>query len=98
MSHLHIENLVMVRGTKAVVHGIRMKLAPGKVTALMGPNGAGKTSTVLGIAGAVEPAFGDILLDGLNLKGLESDEIRRHGIATVPEGHQVLRELSVRAR
>ena len=96
MSHLHIENLVMVRGTKAVVHGIRMKLAPGKVTALMGPNGAGKTSTVLGIAGAVEPAFGDILLDGLNLKGLESDEIRRHGIATVPEGHQVLRELSVR--
>jgi len=93
---LKIDNLVMVRGTKAVVHGIKLELKPGMVTALMGPNGAGKTSTVLGISGGVEPAFGDIWLDGHNLTGLESDEIRRHGIATVPEGHQVLRELTVK--
>jgi branched-chain amino acid transport system ATP-binding protein len=93
---LQIDNLVMVRGTKAVVHGIQLRVAPGAITALMGPNGAGKTSTVLGIAGAVEPAFGKILLNGLDLKGKEPDEIRRLGIATVPEGHQVLRELTVR--
>jgi branched-chain amino acid transport system ATP-binding protein len=93
---LQIDNLVMVRGTKAVVHGIKLQIAPGAITALMGPNGAGKTSTVLGIAGAVEPAFGKILLDGIDLKGKEPDEIRRLGIATVPEGHQVLRELTVR--
>ena len=93
---LKIDNLVMVRGTKAVVHGIKLEVKPGMVTALMGPNGAGKTSTVLGLSGVVEPAFGDIWLDGRNLKGLESDEIRRHGIATVPEGHQVLRELTVK--
>lgn len=93
---LKIDNLVMVRGTKAVVHGIKLEVKPGMVTALMGPNGAGKTSTVLGLSGVVEPAFGDIWLDGRNLKGLEGDEIRRHGIATVPEGHQVLRELTVK--
>ena len=96
MTPLQIDNLVMVRGTKAVVHGIKLRVAPGAITALMGPNGAGKTSTVLGIAGAVEPAFGEILLDGINLKGRAPDEIRRLGVATVPEGHQVLRELSVR--
>ena len=96
MNALQIDNLVMVRGTKAVVHGIKLRVAPGAITALMGPNGAGKTSTVLGIAGAVEPAFGQIMLDGINLKGREPDEIRRLGVATVPEGHQVLRELSVR--
>ena len=95
-SSLIIDNLVMVRGTKAVVHGIKLEVKPGIVTGLMGPNGAGKTSTVLGIAGVVEPAFGDIWLEGRNLKGLESDDIRRHGVATVPEGHQVLRELSVK--
>ena len=93
---LQIDNLVMVRGTKAVVHGIKLQVAPGAITALMGPNGAGKTSTVLGIAGAVEPAFGKILLNGVDVKGMEPDEIRRLGIATVPEGHQVLRELTVR--
>jgi branched-chain amino acid transport system ATP-binding protein len=93
---MHIDNLVMVRGTKPVVHGIQLRLAPGTITALMGPNGAGKTSTVLGIAGVIEPAFGQIKLDGLDLKGLAPDAIRRHGVATVPEGHQVLRELTVR--
>ena len=96
MNALQIDNLVMVRGTKAVVHGIKLRVAPGAITALMGPNGAGKTSTVLGIAGAVEPAFGEIMLDGINLKGRAPDEVRRLGVATVPEGHQVLRELSVR--
>ena len=96
MSILKIDNLVMVRGTKAVVHGIKIEVKPGVVTALMGPNGAGKTSTVLSISGVVEPAFGEIFLDGQDLKGLDSDEIRRAGVATVPEGHQVLRELTVR--
>ena len=93
---LKIDKLVMVRGTKAVVHGIKIEVKPGVVTALMGPNGAGKTSTVMGISGVVEPVFGEILLDGKDLKGLDSDEIRRAGVATVPEGHQVLRELTVR--
>jgi branched-chain amino acid transport system ATP-binding protein len=93
---LKIENLVMVRGTKAVVHAIEFNVAPAAITALMGANGAGKTSTVLGIAGVVEPAFGEIWLDGVDLVGLDADAIRRRGIATVPEGHQVLRELTVR--
>lgn len=95
-ARLEIDNLVMVRGTKAVVHAISLRIAPGRITALMGANGAGKTSTVLGIAGAIEPAFGEIWLGGQDLKGRDADEIRRRGIATVPEGHQVLRELTVR--
>jgi branched-chain amino acid transport system ATP-binding protein len=95
-STLRVENLVMVRGTKAVVHAISLHIAPAAITALMGANGAGKTSTVLGIAGVVKPAFGEVWLGGVDLAGLESDDIRRRGVATVPEGHQVLRELSVR--
>ena len=94
--HLEIRNLVMVRGTKAVTNAIELSIAPGKVAALMGANGAGKTSTVLGIAGVIEPAFGEIWLDGVDLVGMDADEVRRRGIATVPEGHQVLRELTVR--
>lgn len=92
---LTIDNLVMVRGTKIAVNSIKLKVEPGRITALLGPNGAGKTSTVLGIAGVVEPEFGEIWLDGVDLKGKDPDEIRRRGIATVPEGHQVLREMSV---
>ncbi len=92
---LKIDNLVMVRGTKIAVNSIKLRVDPGRITVLLGPNGAGKTSTVLGISGVVEPEFGEIWLDGLDLKGKDPDEIRRRGIATVPEGHQVLREMSV---
>ncbi len=93
---LKVDNLVMVRGTKAVTDAIELRVARGKVTALMGANGAGKSSTVLGIAGVIAPAFGEIWLDGHDIVGRDADEIRRMGIATVPEGHQVLRELTVR--
>jgi len=93
---LEVRDLVMVRGTKKAVEGIELRIAPGKITALAGANGAGKTSTVLGISGVVEPVFGEIWLDGRDLVGMEPDEIRRAGIGTVPEGHQVLRELTVR--
>jgi len=92
---LRIDNLVMVRGTKIAVNSIKLRVDPGRITVLLGPNGAGKTSTVLGISGVVEPEFGEIWLDGVDLKGKDPDEIRRRGIATVPEGHQVLREMSV---
>jgi branched-chain amino acid transport system ATP-binding protein len=93
---LRVENLVMVRGVKAVVHGVKFHVSPGRITAMLGPNGAGKTSTVMGISGMIEPAFGQVWLDGIDLKGRDADEIRRRGVATVPEGHQVLRELTVR--
>jgi len=93
---LEIRDLVMVRGTKKAVEGIELRIAPGKITALAGANGAGNTSAVLGISGVVEPVFGEIWLDGRDLVGMEPDEIRRAGIGTVPEGHQVLRELTVR--
>jgi branched-chain amino acid transport system ATP-binding protein len=92
---LRVENLIMVRGTKVVVHGIKFRVASGRITAMLGPNGAGKSSTIMGVSGMIEPAFGEVWLDGVDLKGLEADEIRRRGIATVPEGHQVLRELTV---
>ena len=58
---LHVENLVMVRGTKPVTQAIELFVERGRITALLGPNGAGKSSTVLGIAGVIEPAFGEIL-------------------------------------
>lgn len=92
---LTIDNLVMVRGTKVAVNGIKLRVQPGRITVLLGPNGAGKTSTVLGISGVVEPAFGEIWMNGVDMKGQDPDAIRRSGIATVPEGHQVLREMTV---
>ena len=93
---LILKNLTKTYGDFKAVDGIDFTVRRGESFGLLGPNGAGKTSTVLGISGVIEPAFGEIWLDGVDMVGMDADEIRRRGVATVPEGHQVLRELTVR--
>nr|WP_233286896.1 ATP-binding cassette domain-containing protein [Bradyrhizobium oropedii] len=77
------------------MHGIDLALAPGRITALLGANGAGKSSLVLAIAGVLPATSGAIDLDGRSIAGLRPEAIRASGLAAVPEGHQVLNELSV---
>ena len=92
---LTIENLVLQRGGKPVLHGIDLAVAPGTVTALVGANGAGKSSTVMAVAGALPVQSGQVLADGLPLLRLRPEAVRAAGVAVVPEGHRVLGDLSV---
>jgi branched-chain amino acid transport system ATP-binding protein len=92
---LEVQGVNLARGGKAVLHDVNVTLARGKITALLGANGAGKSSLVLGIAGALPVTAGRILFDGRSIAGLRPESIRALGVAAVPEGHQVLGELSV---
>lgn len=92
---LMIENLVLQRGGKPVLHGIDLAVASGTVTALVGANGAGKSSTVMAVAGALPVQSGQVLADGQPLLRLRPEAVRAAGVAVVPEGHRVLGELSV---
>ena len=92
---LRVEGLVVARGGKEIIHGIDLDVAPGRITALLGANGAGKSSLVLAIAGALPALAGDVLVDGKSNRGLRPENVRRLGVAAVPEGHHVLSELTV---
>ena len=92
---IRIERLTIARGGKQVVHGVNLEIPPGQVTALLGANGAGKSSLVLAAAGALPVSSGDVLIDGRSIAGLRPEQVRRLGVAAVPEGHHVLSELSV---
>lgn len=92
---LIVENLMLQRGGKAVLHGIDLVVRPGQITALVGANGAGKSSTVMSIAGELRPSSGTIRIDGSNLAGLRPEAVRAAGVAVVPEGHRVLGDLTV---
>lgn len=92
---LVVQGLDLARSGKAVLHGVDLSLARGRITALLGANGAGKSSLVLAIAGALPATSGEITLDGRSIRGLRPEAIRASGLAAVPEGHQVLNELSV---
>jgi branched-chain amino acid transport system ATP-binding protein len=92
---LVVHSLNVARSEKAVLHGVDLTVSPGKITALLGANGAGKSSLVLAISGVLPAASGHVELDGQSITGLRPEAIRARGVAAVPEGHQVLNELSV---
>lgn len=92
---LIIENLVIDRGGREVVHEVGLTAQPGTITALLGPNGAGKSSLVLALAGVLKPRSGTIAIGDENLVGKSPTAIRAAGLATVPEGHRVLQDMTV---
>jgi branched-chain amino acid transport system ATP-binding protein len=77
------------------VDNVSLTVRPGQVTALLGANGAGKSELVLALAGLLPVARGSVIADGVTITGAKPDRIRAAGVAAVPEGHQVLTQLTV---
>jgi len=63
---------------------------------LLGSNGAGKSTLLRAISGLIRPTVGQIMFDGERIDTCPAEEIVRRGIAHVPEGRRVFRELTVR--
>ena len=64
-------------GTKAL-HDINMRIAPGKITALVGLSGAGKSTIVNLLDKFYEPDCGTITLDGVDLREWDTQYLREH--------------------
>jgi branched-chain amino acid transport system ATP-binding protein len=92
---LLLEEMTISRGAGPVVRNVSLEIRRGEVTALLGPNGAGKSSLVLAVGGVLRAETGRVLLDGKDLCGKRPERIRQAGIAIVPEGRRLLRELTV---
>jgi branched-chain amino acid transport system ATP-binding protein len=92
---LLLEEVTVARGGREVVRGVSLAVPRGEITTLLGPNGAGKSSLVLAVAGVLPVARGTVKIGGRRIDGLTPDAVRAHGVAVVPEGHRVLRNLSV---
>ena len=92
---LTVQNLTVQDGARTAVQEVSLTVEPGKVTAVIGANGAGKSELVLALAGVLPVTGGTVQLDGAPLAAKGPEEIRRAGIAAVPEGHRVLTDLSI---
>jgi branched-chain amino acid transport system ATP-binding protein len=95
VSTLSLSGLTVERGGRAVVRDVSVDIPAGEVTALLGPNGAGKSSLVLAVGGVLRPTAGSVVLDGSDLVGRRPERIRHAGVAVVPEGRRLLRDLTV---
>lgn len=60
-----------------VLHEISLKVRPGEVIAVVGPSGAGKTTLVNLIARFYDITEGQILIDGVDLRQIRLESIRR---------------------
>ncbi len=49
------------------VRDLTLTIGSGEIFGLIGPNGAGKTTTLRTLTGLIEPTYGDIILDGVDI-------------------------------
>ncbi|HLR99908.1 ABC transporter ATP-binding protein [Mycolicibacillus parakoreensis] len=81
-------------GDEPVLHGIDVVLQPGTTTAVVGPSGSGKSSLLALIAGLHRPTRGQVLLDGVDVAGLDPEQ--RRAATSVVFQHPYLFDGSVR--
>jgi branched-chain amino acid transport system ATP-binding protein len=76
--------------------GVHLEVRPREIVVLLGSNGAGKSTLLRTISGLICPSAGRIFFDGERIDVRPPEEIVQRGIAHVPEGRRVFRDLTVR--
>jgi branched-chain amino acid transport system ATP-binding protein len=96
------ETLLALTGVSAsygriqALSGVSLAVEKGAIVALLGANGAGKTTTLNVISRLVPAASGQVMYDGRAIERSPSHAVVRAGIAQVPEGREVFRDMTVR--
>jgi branched-chain amino acid transport system ATP-binding protein len=80
-------------GVKAL-ENVSIKIDEGEVVVLMGPNGAGKSTVLKALIGLAPLTHGAVLWHGAKVTPVPH-EMPARGVAYVPQGRQVFKNLSV---
>ncbi len=91
---IQVRDLRVDYGNFIAVDDLRLEVPRGEVFGLVGPNGAGKTSTFRVLATLMEPTYGEVYLDGVDV--LENVEEARRIVGYMPDLAPVPRDLRVR--
>ncbi len=92
---LELKNIVAGYGNIMALKGISLAVPEGKIVSLIGANGAGKSTTMRTIMGLIKAREGEVLFQGVPLKESKPYDIVHQGISLVPEGRQILQNMSV---
>ncbi|KAF3996496.1 ABC transporter ATP-binding protein [Glaciimonas immobilis] len=98
---LNVENLSVAYARKGLaLDGVSLQLPAGRIVALLGANGAGKTTLIRAITGLLAVhgggvTAGSVNFNGTEILGLPPHRLVRLGMAQVPEGRLVFKQLTV---
>lgn len=83
MSGLVLDCVTIALGTRRLIDGLSLSVAPGEVATIMGPSGSGKSTLLAYVAGFLDRgvfrASGRVAIDGTDVTGLPPER-RRAGI------------------
>ena len=93
ISMIHVRDLRVDYDNVCAVRELNFDIEAGQVFGLIGPNGAGKTTTMRTLLGLIEPTYGEIVVDGVDV--LESPEDGCKKIGFMPDFPPVYEDLVV---
>jgi len=95
MTLLEVAGLEVAYGGIKAVKGIDLAVEERQLVCLIGANGAGKTTTLKAICGLVPTHTGTVRYAGDAITGMPSFRLVERGLAMVPEGRGIFRQLTV---
>ena len=94
---LELRQVSIHYGKRQAVSEMSLQVQAGEIVTLVGGNGAGKTTTLKAISGLLPLSGGEIWWDGERIDGLGSHQILAKGVAHVPEGRLLFKDMTVLA-
>jgi len=92
---LDVHDLHVAYGQVVALRGIDLTVNDGEIVAIVGANGAGKSTLLKTISGLLSPKSGTITFDGEAIHGRPAYDLVNNGVALLPEGRELFREMTV---
>lgn len=92
---LQINAIDTFYGMSHILHQVSLEIMNGELYAVLGRNGAGKTTLIRSITGINPPRGGSIRFDDVDITRLKSHERARLGISYVPQGREIIPDITV---
>ena len=91
---VEVRDLTMRFGGLVALDSVSFDIMRGEILGLIGPNGAGKTTCFNAMTGVYKPTSGDVLLEGVSLKGRKQHQITRLGLARTFQNIRLFGEMT----
>jgi len=92
---LRVSDIQTFYGTSHILHGVSLEVRDGELVSVLGRNGAGKTTLLRSITGVNAPKDGRIELADTDITAMKSHRRTHLGISYVPQGRQIIPDISV---